>query len=172
MFSHKLELIDYDIPTSDIECWEKYPKHRWVYDLSRLCDAQDIAWNLFASDSLTYKREIIEIEDTQGVKYSSGNIFIKEPMGEHIYSEVFISKGEIKFTRYFDLNKNVCDVKGDIELRINAFVIMHFQKFSGIITVVVVEKNIYSAHLMSLSTLASFSPDAIKLIKKIYKKSI
>lgn len=41
-----------DFPQDDVECWDRYPKHRWVYDLSRLLDTQNIKWSPFETSSL------------------------------------------------------------------------------------------------------------------------
>jgi len=47
----KFDTSNIDIPKDDIECWQRYTKHRWVYDLSRLLDIQNIAWSPYKSDT-------------------------------------------------------------------------------------------------------------------------
>lgn len=133
----KVETQDLDIPKDDIDCWEKYPKHRWVYDLSRLLDAQNIKWSPFATDTLHDRAVNMFLETKNQIAYVPAWIYINNPIGIQILSEVYITKGEIKYMRHLDkLSKqDMLDLVGTTELRISAFVSMHFQKFTGIISI-------------------------------------
>ena len=170
----KLDTLDLDIPKDDVECWERYPKHRWVYDLSRLLDAQNIKWSPYETDSLKDTEVNIYLESPKNIVYETSHIYINRPEGDHILAEVYITKGEIKLSRYFDKRTRleIQDFIGTIELRINAFVSMHFQKFTGIITAELIGNNIMSIRLRAYPELSSTTnPDITRLTKRIYKKT-
>jgi hypothetical protein len=169
----KTDIYDLDIPKDDIECWERYPKHHWVYDLSRLLDAQHIKWSPYETIDLQDKVPNMYFESEQNIIYEPAQIFINEPTGKHDWTEVFIIKGEIKFIRHVDIYKLIgkTDLLGEIELRINAFVTLHFQKFTGVISVQSMGTDIYSVRLRPISNISlETNPDIIKCIKRIYKK--
>jgi hypothetical protein len=168
----KLEIQELDIPIDDIECWERYPKHRWVYDLSRLLDAQNIKWSLFETDALKDKELNIYLESLKEIEYDPGYIYINRPNGFHTLAEVYLTKGEIKLTRYFDKRTllEINEFIGNIELRVNAFVSMHFQKFTGVITMEFVGNDIMSIRLRAYPELGQ-NTESIKLTKRIYKKT-
>lgn len=171
---HKKETHDLELPGDDIDCWEKYPKQRWVYDLSRLLDAQHIRWSPYKTDDLTYEVQNMEFESDKPVVYDPARIFIKEPTEYCVWTEVFITKGEIKLMRKVDIKtkKEVDGIIGSIELRINAFVTLYFQKFTGVISVGSVGADIYSIRLRPVSELAlEANVDVVKLSKRIYKRT-
>jgi hypothetical protein len=163
-----------DIPKTDIVCWDRYTKHRWVYDLSRLLDAQHIKWSLVRTDQFNEPKLNVNIglhsEKLNVANTEPGYIFIEEQQEKEVNTEVFIIKGEIKHLRH---TKDICsDVKGEIEIRINAFITLYFQKFTGIICVTTIKNNIYAISLKPQeNTYKDKSPEIDKLIKKIYKKA-
>jgi hypothetical protein len=163
-----------NIPRDDIEGWDRYPKHRWVYDLSRLLDAQNITWSPFKTDSLQHRVVNMEFNTFKKVLFEPAYIYINNPSGLLITSEVYISKGEIKLIRYFSgrSQTELQEYTGNIELRINAFVSMHFQKFTGVIAVESAGNLITAIRLhphceLSIDT----NPEVVKLVKRIYKKT-
>jgi len=163
-----------DIPKDDIECWERYTKHRWVYDMSRLLDAQNIKWSPFESETLNNKVVNMYFESCRLVEYKPAYIYINELSGLHLLTEVYIAKGDIKLIRYIDkLSKiETQEFIGNIELRINAFISMHFQKFTGVITIESVGNDITSIRLRAHSDLGqTANSNIIRLIKRIYKKT-
>ena len=170
----KLEIQDLDIPKDDIECWDRYPKHRWVYDMSRLLDAQNVKWSPFISKELSDMKANMYLYSKDRIAYMPGWIYIKNPTGKQIISEVFIVKGEIRHISYLDkLSREfITESVGDIELRISAFISMHFQKFTGIISAETIGNDIYSICLRPLSELAlKANTITVKLVKRIYKKN-
>ena len=170
----KIEVNELDIPRDDIECWERYPKHKWVYDVSRLLDSQNIKWSPFKTDNLPDMIANMYLESLEAVAYAPGWIFISNPIGKQILSEVYIIKGEIKHISYADklTNTHITENVGDVELRINAFITMHFQKFTGVISIETIGGSIYSIRLKAISDLSLNSDNTIaKLIKRIYKKN-
>ena len=65
----KTDIQEFDIPKDDIECWDRYPRHRWVYDLSRLLDSQHISWSPFITNELKFKINNIRLESQTQVTY-------------------------------------------------------------------------------------------------------
>ena len=169
----KTELIELDFPKDDIECWWKYPRHRWVYDLSRLLDAQNIYWSPYQISG-TIEIPNIKLSTLNNEKISSGIIYIKEPTGACYLTEVFISRGEIKHMRHIDhtSKQELLSLNGEIELKLSAFVSIYFSKFTGIISVRTVGNQIYRIILRSSSELTKEDNELIiKKAKRIYKKT-
>ncbi len=165
----KIDLLDLDIPHTDIQCWDLYPKHRWVYDLSRLLDAQNIKWSLYKTQDLDKLTINLTLQDTKPHFIHSGFIYTKETEGTRLTTEVYISKGDIKYMRHVGIDT---PLNGEIELRISAFVILHFQKFTGVISVKTINNEIHGISLKPTSELSIESnAEVIKLIKKLYKKN-
>lgn len=170
----KTEIHDLEIPQDDIECWERYPKHHWVYDLSRLLDAQNIKWSPFRVDGLADQVPNLYLKSNNNIAYMPGRIFISNATGRQLYTEAYIIKGEIKYIRYFcnSTKKIITEDVGNIELRINAFVSIHFQKFTGVISAETIGTDIYSIRLRPLPELALVANTEVsKIIKEIYKKN-
>lgn len=165
-------LQDLDIPQDDDECWARYPKHRWVYETPRLFDAQNIAWSLYSTKEQSYAVKSIDIVSKHA--YKSGEIYIKKPEGQHLFTEVFITKGEIKSIRHIDpITREIqTALVGEIELRVNAFVTLYFQKFTGIITTETFSNEIYRIQLRPQSELGQeTNSEIVKLLKRIYKRT-
>jgi hypothetical protein len=111
------------------------------------------------------------IETDKDVAYIPAYIYINTPVGKQHITEVYIAKGEIKHIRYICKSTKavVTEDVGDIELRISAFISIHFQKFTGVISV---ETIIYAIRLRPTPELALVAnTDIAKLIKRIYKKN-
>jgi len=168
----KIDIQDLDIPKDDIECWERYPKHRWIYDLSRLLDAQNIKWSPFETKNLQDLETNLNLESVKSVPYKTSHIYINRPIGNSILSEVYITKGEIKLIRHFNPMTlvEITESVGNVELRISAFVTMYFQKFIGVITTETIGNDIVSIKLRPRLSLAP-NAEAARLIKRIYKKN-
>jgi len=169
--NRKTETQELDIPKDDIECWERYPKHRWVYELSRLLDSQNIKWSPYELDGLPDKESNIKLDTSKTLH--PGFIYMKKLEGPHLFTEVYIIKGEIKFIRHVQLRsqEELPDINGEVELRINAFVSLYFQKFTGVLGIETFSNEIYHIQLRSyLSIMDDTNQEVIKLIKRIYKK--
>jgi hypothetical protein len=167
----KTDMKDLDIPLDDIECWGRYPKHRWVYELTRLLDAQGIKWSLLPGNTLKSRIPAVNIDQVSAL--DAGYIYTKVKDGKLRNTEVFISKGEIKHMYHIDSAGSLLSaLEGDTELRISAFVTMHFAKFTGIISCVTYGPDIYSVRLRSIIDLSTISDqEVVRLIKRIYKKT-
>lgn len=171
----KLKIKELDLPEDDIECLDRYPKHKWVYEMSRLLDAQNVQWSFFKTANLSFKTSNTSFETDKNITYNSATIYINEPVGKRAISEVYITKGEIKLLRSLDTDTKemLTDFAGGLELRISAFVSIHFQKFTGVISVHTCGNNIYSIQLKPSSELALVANDeALKLLRKIYRKTM
>lgn len=170
----KTDTIELDIPRDDIDCWERYPKHRWVYDLSRLLDAQHIEWSPYEVPMYPLRTSNMNLETNQPIVRQSGFIYTKTPEGEHLTTELFIAKGEIKLIRHIDRDtgKELANLVGEVELRLSAFVTLHFAKFTGVITCETYGHDIRKIQLRAYSDLSlTTDSEIIKLTKRIYKRS-
>lgn len=169
----KTENIELDIPKDDIECWERYPKHHWVYDMSRLLDAQSIKWAPYATSELDWSMQNLVLYSDRKSLCSNGVIYTKNPEGPRMWTEVYVAKGEIKLMRHIDSVTGASDtLVGGIELRINAFVTLYFSKFNGVFTAETYGNDIYRIQLRPYSDLAlTTNTDIVKLTKRIYKKT-
>ncbi|HEY6437530.1 MAG TPA: hypothetical protein VIY47_13140 [Ignavibacteriaceae bacterium] len=162
----KIYIHDLDIPKDDIECWNRYPKHRWVYDQTRLFDAQGIKWLPWISNDLKESGPNLILRSDR--KYNSSDIYFNIPNGNHLRTEVYIVKGEIKYLRHLDID----EIDGGVEMRINAFVAIHFNKFTGVLSIETYGNEIFHMSLMSHSDfMAETNTDIIKLLNRIYKRS-
>lgn len=171
---NKISVSDLDIPVDDIDCWERYPKHRWVYELSRLLDSQNIKWRPFETDEFDYSVPSMSLISAKKLNIQPATIYIEQNSGQHTLTELFIVKGEIKHIRHIDqkTKQTATQIIGNIELRLNAFVSLYFAKFSGIISCETQGNDIYAIRLMAQSDLsAETNSEIIKLVKRIYKRT-
>jgi hypothetical protein len=170
----KTDTIELDIPRDDIDCWERYPKHHWVYDLSRLLDVQHINWSPYEVSMYPHRTLNMYLFTEQALIRQPGFIYIKFPEGDHLITEVYITKGEIKLIRHIDpkTSKELPNLIGEVELRLNAFVTLHFAKFTCVITCETHGHDIYRMQLRAHSDLSlTTNSEIIKLTKRIYKRS-
>jgi len=169
----KTDTQELDIPEDDIECWERYPKHRWVYELSRLLDSQNIKWSPYEAEGLPERELNIRLFTSKTLIRQPGFIYIRRPEGPHLFTEVYITKGEIKFMRHVEVQKQeeLPTLNGEVELRINAFVTLYFQKFTGVMGIETYSNEIYRIQLRPyLLIMEDINQETIKLAKRIYKK--
>lgn len=170
----KTDTIDFDIPKDDIECWERYPKHRWIYEMSRLLDAQNIKWSPYAVDSLPDRELNIDMLSNRSLIRQPGYIYMKKADGRHMLTEMYITKGEIKLMRHIDpeTRKELPGLIGEIELRLSAFVTLYFQKFTGTVGVESYSNEIFRMQLRPHVDISSeTNQEVVKLAKRIYKKT-
>lgn len=170
----KSDNIEFDIPKDDIECWDRYPKHRWVYELSRLLDAQSIKWSPFEVSTFPNRELNMELTSLKALVRQPGFIWMKKSEGPHLLTEMYITKGEIKFMRHIDPNtrKELPNLIGGIELRLSAFVALYFQKFTGVVATETLSNEIYRMQLRPYIEISQeTNQELIKLAKRIYKKS-
>lgn len=169
----KIDINELDIPVDDVECWERYPKHHWVYDLSRLLDAQNIKWSPFETPGM--QREInILIDTDKPVVRQPGFIYTKKAEGRRLFTEIYIAKGEVKLMRHIDpeTNKELTQLIGEVELRLSAFITLYFVRFTGVISAETYGNEIHRIKLRPQSDLSQEeNANIVKLAKRIYKKT-
>lgn len=169
----KTDTVEFDIPKDDIECWDRYPKHRWVYELSRLLDAQSIKWSPFEVNTLPNKELNMDLMSLKSVIRQPGFIWIKKSDGAHMLTEMYIAKGEIKFMRHINpmTREESTSLVGEIELRLSAFVALYFQKFTGVVGAETFSNEIYRMQLRPYVDIShETNQELIKLSKRIYKR--
>jgi hypothetical protein len=164
----KLHILTHlDIPLTDAECWERYPKHRWVFQSARLLDIQHIDWALTKAEEFPDKINNFNIDIPD---YDPGSIFVKLQEGIEVTSIVYLIRGEIKYITHQIPDKY--EIEGSTELRINAFIALYFQRFTGIISFVSSNTNITAIKLCPTDTYLNSIKDTnqLKLIHRIYRK--
>lgn len=167
----KIEIENLDIPLTDVDCWERYPKYRWVYELTRLLDSQNIKWSPFKTPELTHVMQNMSMHTCTTDSIDLGKIYVKKAEGLHLLTETYIVKGEIKYIRHVGNNAPV-DINGDVDLLLNAFVTLHFSKFTGVITTETYKNEIYRIQLKPYSDLGISTDNSVsKLLKRIYKRT-
>lgn len=168
----KHERLSLDIPVDDIECWEKYPKYRWVYELTRLLDSQGISWSPYETNLHQYRALNIYLQSNSLNPRFPGFIFVQSPEENPVLAEVYVIKGEIKHVRYPELDATIHypDISGKTELKVNAFTSIHLSKFTGVFVAEIVNDVIYRVRLRPHRDLSNNS-EIRKLLSRIYKKS-
>lgn len=167
-------ISDYNLPQTDRECWERYPNLNWVYNSTRLLDAQHLSWAPFPTVGFTHGMDTFMFD--KKIKFSAEDkphlIYIAPPGGEHVVTDVIIQKGEIKWMGHIKSPNSISEnIIGEVDLCINAFVTLFFKKFTGIISVDTIGHCIYAVRLHSTHNMINFYPEeAQKVIKKIFKK--
>lgn len=167
------ETKDLDIPIDDIDCMSRYPKQKWVYDLTRLLDSQSVPWSLIKTSEFSQVQWIFDLEhQTEAVQ--TGEIYLKPSDRQPVYTEVFVIKGEIKKHRHLsesleELDQNITE----IDIRITAFVNLHFGKFTGVCVFKSVGNTITQVRLRPCQArYKQSSSDYLRLISRIYKKPL
>lgn len=162
-------MSELDIPKDDKDCWERYPKHRWVYEMTRLLDSQNIKWSPYEIDGLYNRFPNLSMHIGNICSNYLGYIYTDVGSYDDIITEVYIVKGEIKLMRHMHTD----EIIGEIDLRIAAFVALHLQKFTGVVSATTYGHNIFSVILRPYTDPSTeTNTDVIKLLKRIYKKTI
>ena len=171
-----------DIPLNDEVAYKLYPKYNWVYSTSRLLDFQNIEWAPFEMGDLTYR---VQEWPFSGIAtghtplnaygHEAGSVYIKEPVGDNLTTDVAIMKGSIKWAKHHNITdgeKHVLDeLRGDIELRISALATMHFRKFAGVISVDTIGNVIVGVRLcMTADIVDQYEEDWLKRVLRIYNR--
>jgi hypothetical protein len=104
-----------------------------------------------------------------------GAIYIREPAGDRLTTDLAIMKGSIKWAKHHmivDGEKTILDeLRGDIELRISAMATMHFRKFAGVISVDTIGPVIVGVRLcMTADVVDQYEDDWLKRVLRIYNR--
>lgn len=168
-----MQKSELDIPVDDLDCWARYPKHRWVYETSRLLDSQNIKWSPVETAEYSIHLDHLSITGNNQ-QYRSGSIYVQPFAGRHLITEVYVIKGEIKHIRHFnpETGEQLPELVGELELRINAFVSLYFTKFSGVFTCHSSGQCLYKLSLRPQSELGQKDTiETTKLIKRLFRKN-
>jgi hypothetical protein len=135
--------MDNLIPTSVVETPIKY---NWIFNTGFILSSQQIPWSPFLTGEFRTKLPAISIGDDPGA------VFIEELPIDIIKTCVMLAKGEVKWISQHDSQGIKEEIDGNSELRILAFIQIHFKKYTGILNFTNYGKNIISitAHLESL----------------------
>ena len=172
-----------DIPLNDEVAYKLYPKYNWVYSTSRLLDFQNIEWAPFSMGDLTFRLQEwpfsgvpIHIEPLNKFGHEAGAIYIREPVGDKLTTDVAIMKGDIKWAKHHILNDEgekelLTDLRGDVELRISALATMHVRKFAGVISVDTIGPAIVGVRLcMTADVVDQYPEDWLKRVLRRYNR--
>lgn len=123
-----------EIIISHEESWEKYPKHRWIYETTRLLDVQNVPWSVYNNNYInttpTFPNnggkaitvamfnmgEPCNLEAWSPMynncPFYQNRIYVNQFEGEECTTAVAIFKGEIKWTKQY---KWASGARGGIE---------------------------------------------------------
>ena len=168
------------IPNTDKEAWNLYPKYRWLYNTSQLLDYQKVDWSPFPTtehlsfiNNFNIDREIVcENVVESDTQPNDGHIYINHTAGNRLTTTAVVVKGDVKWLTMHETDGGeLTSPVGDIELRISALTILHLQKFAGIITVDTVGNTIISVRLRALPEYADMYGDEWKKkVVRLYNK--
>ena len=166
-----------DIPTTDKECWIKYPKFRWMFETNRLFDSQNKKWSFVKDEKFdcVCPMSIFDKPFTSMfLKYSDtiklGEIYVEDADNANaIHTDVLVVKGDIKWFKHWRGCTFQDDVNADVELRITAFIILNFHKWNGVLSIKTIGHEIYAIKLMPSDMLIHYPEEVNDQIKKIYK---
>ena len=163
-----MNISDYKIPQTDQECWEQYPKYNWVYNRTRLFEVQHILWSPFKTSICHNSLPIFTMLATDSIMYSTLNT------DDNTYhTETIIQNGDLKWLCHFEHGEPLENIIGEIDLRINAFVTLYLQKFTGGVSFRTISNQISEIYLRpSYYQSTSYPEVATKLLKKVYKKKV
>jgi hypothetical protein len=164
-----MNYLEYDFPRIDREAYTRYPKLNWVYDLTRVLDAQNIQWLPFLQEPFYHS----EPQFLNTITEVSTDVYLEENTGQVKFTQAIVQRGEVKWLAHWDhfSEQFEDEVVGAVDLRISAFVTMYMQKHSGCVTFESVGSDIRRVWLKPFQpALAQFPPEAEKLFKKVYKK--
>lgn len=166
-----------EIPLTDREAWDLYPKSRWLYSTGQLLDYQKVDWVPFEKEGydLMLKPYYIDRVPTRSHRNdgSGSVIYAKGVEGAGLVTTAVICKGELKWTAQhgLDTGERFEELNGSVDLKIQALSIIHLQKFSGVITVYSVGATLIAIKLRAeLEYSTQYGDDWLKKVGKLYTK--
>jgi len=101
-------------------------KYNWLCNGIELLNLQKVEWYPFEHGEFVYPVDIFSLEG------HNEKIYIETPDGDEIESSVKVLKGSAKEISHRNSQGEIITQElGSHNLRIHAFIIMHFKKFSG-----------------------------------------
>lgn len=158
----------------ELDKWITNAKQRRVYNKCELYDWQKIEWSVIGSKEMNHAVEyniinenlsLTSIPNNDGFK--TGYIHIKEDLRKNIVkSVVYISRGNIKVGNHFSDKLKPLDECGTLELKLYALVHKYLSRYTGFITVVSKNDNIYIVSLLpDMSLKDQFSESLTSYLK-------
>lgn len=136
------------------EAFEHNPKFNWIYNTTHLLDFQKIQWSPYKTDTFKFKCKMFTYLDCV-----NSEIFLET--GEHQCTEVSLAvvKGEVKWMS--------TDLEGNLKLKIYSLLSLKMSKFTGVITFLHDNKNIWAANLIIREPIYNALPKDIqnKIVK-------
>ena len=101
-----------DIPLEDTHAWQAYPKHRWLYDKTQICNVQNIAWGPSGVEPTVYPVFQKPIQTMHGMgistaiiknskefakSYRPGHFWMPLLEGRHLSVDVALSNGRKRY---------------------------------------------------------------------------
>ena len=106
---------DIFIPTDDPDCWELYPRHRWIYDKLRIAESQGLACGphgLVPPEFPVFSKPVINLKG-MGVgscallspadyerAYQPGHMWMPLLEGDHVSTDCAVDNGSVVWSRH------------------------------------------------------------------------
>jgi len=111
---------------------------KWACETTKILDAQKINWSLYYNgknqhkiDAFNYGDGVVYDLSINQCKTMVGKIYTQEMTGDEIYTDVVLQKGTIKYMSHREGTNLIEGEIGDILLKINSFIYLNFNKFTG-----------------------------------------
>ncbi len=163
---------DVPIPVSDVEAWQLYPEHRWVYNKLLICETQNLAhaphgvvpdrfpvfskpiYNLLG---LGAGSRVIHSEAQYYAAVQPGHLWMELLSGPHVSTDVALEDGVLRWCRHataapgplgtFDYFAIHAARDPALEEKIGAWIAAHLRGFTGIVNLETIGGTIIECHL-------------------------
>ncbi len=162
-----------DVPINDMDAWQKYPKHRWIYNKAMICQYQGISYAPMPIEPKKYPVIIKPIINLYGMglniikvnnkdefydNWYNNNFWMEFLEGEHLSWDVIILNGKIVFHTCFIGHKDDTIVgkfdywESTDKVRIIPDIITklvdeHFKDYCGCLNVETINNKMIECHL-------------------------
>ena len=111
---------------------------KWACETTKILDAQKLGWSLYYGDKNEFIIDAFNYGD--GVHYDpsinqqssyTGKIFTQELRGDEVFTDVILQKGNIKYMSHRRGLDLIDGELGDVILKINSFIYLNFNKYTG-----------------------------------------
>jgi hypothetical protein len=160
------------IPTDDELAYQRYPRHRWVYNKLLICETQGLdnaphdivppSFPVFSKPIYNLRGmgsggRVIETAEEYRAAVQPGHMWMPLLSGEHVSSDAAVIDGEPVWWRHtigksldqgmFDYWVILEDGKPDIEAYCAAWLHRHFRGYTGCVNIETIGAKIIEAHL-------------------------
>jgi hypothetical protein len=154
----------------EINKWLTNSKQRKIYNKCELYDWQKIEWSVIGNEQFPHAVEYNLIKETLSLTsvphndgFKLGYIHIKEDLTkDFVKSVLYISRGNIKAGNHFSDKSTILEECGTLDLKIYALVHKYLARYSGFITIVSKNDNIYIVSLLPDMSLKDHFSQSIK----------